>query len=113
MSYPTPSRGRTWWADAAVAALGGVPGRVVDVDCGDGSLVAALVDAGIDAYGIDPSETAIEPALDRGLDARCETVLDHLHVVADEVLGGLVLSGSVQWLRPNEREQWSIWPPHG
>jgi len=102
---PRAEPGRTWWADAAVAALAGVPGRVVHADCGDGSLVAALVDAGIDAYGIDPSETAIEPALDRGLDVRTETVLGHLDVVAGEVLGGLVLSGSVQWLRPNEREQ--------
>lgn len=102
---PRTEPGRGWWADAAVAALGAVPGRVVHADCGDGSLVAVLVDAGVDAYGIDPSETAIEPALDRGLDVRTETVLDHLGVVADEVLGGLVLSGSVQWLRPNEREQ--------
>jgi len=102
---PRTEPGRTWWAGAAVAALGGLHGRVVHADCGDGSLVAALLDAGVDAYGIDPSETAIEPALDRGLDARCETILDHLGVVADEVLGALVLSGSVQWLRPNEREQ--------
>ncbi len=102
---PRTEPGHTWWADAAVTALGGAPGRVVHADCGDGSLVAALVDAGVDAYGIDPSETAIEPALDRGLDVRTETVLGHLDVVSDEVLGGLVLSGSVQWLRPNEREQ--------
>jgi hypothetical protein len=26
-------------------------------------------------------------------------------VVADEALGGIVLTGSVQWLRPNERER--------
>ena len=31
--------------------------------------------------------------------------LDHLDVVAAEALGGIVLTGSVQWLRPNERER--------
>ncbi len=33
------------------------------------------------------------------------SVLEHLDVVADETLSGLVLSGSVQWLHPNERER--------
>ena len=79
--------------------------RVLVGDCGDGSLVEALVAAGVDAYGVDPSDLALEPALDRGLDVRAETVLDHLDVVADEALGGIVLTGSVQWLRPNERER--------
>ena len=104
-AVPAVEPGRAWWATAAVAAVGGAVGRVVHADCGDGSLVTALLDAGVDAYGIDPSETAIEPALDRGLDVRAETLLDHLAVVADEMLGGMVLSGSVERLRPNERQQ--------
>ena len=78
--------------------------RVLVGDCGDGSLVAALGAAGVDAYGVDPSDLVLEPALDRGLDVRAEGVLDHLGVVAGEALGGIVLTGSLQWLRPNERE---------
>jgi hypothetical protein len=64
-----------------------------------------LAAAGVDAYGVDPSDLVLEPALDRGLDVRAEGVLDHLGVVAGEALGGMVLTGSLQWLRANEREQ--------
>ncbi len=100
---PATPTGSTWWAPAAVDALVGVSDRVVVGDCGDGSLVEALTAAGVDAYGIDPSDIALEPALDRGADVRAEPVLGHLAVVSDEALGGIVLTGSVQWLRPNER----------
>jgi len=102
---PTAHSGNTWWAPAAAEALAGVTDRVVIGDCGDGSLVEALLATGVDAYGVDPSDIALEPALDRGIDVRAETVLGHLDVVADEALGGIVLTGSVQWLRPNERER--------
>ena len=102
---PSASDGGSWWAAAAVEALAGVTERVVVADCGDASLVEALLVAGVDAYGVDPSDLALEPALDRGVDVRAEPALDHLEVVADEALGGIVLTGSVQWLRPNERER--------
>lgn len=94
-----------WWASAAVAALSGVGDRVLVADCGDGALLDALGAAGVDAYGVDPSDLVLEPALDRGLDVRAEGIVDHLDVVAAEALGGVVLTGSVQWLRPNERER--------
>lgn len=83
----------------------GVAGRVLHAECGDGSLLAALVAAGVDAYGVDPSESLLEPAIERGLDVRAESILDHLGVVADEALAGIVLSGSVQWLHPSQRER--------
>ena len=89
----------------ATEALAGVGDRVLVGDCGDGSLVEVLDAAGIDAYGVDPSDLALEPALSRSVDVRSETVLGHLDVVADEALGGVVLTGSIQWLRPNERER--------
>jgi len=104
-AVPTASDGTTWWAPAAAEALAGVTERVVVADCGDASLVESLVAAGVDAYGVDPSDVALEPALDRGVDVRAEAVLDHLEVVATEALGGIVLTGSIQWLRPNERER--------
>jgi hypothetical protein len=101
---PAAHPGDTWWSTGAVDAMHGVADRVLVGDCGDGSLVQALVAAGVDAYGVDPSDLVLEPALDRGVDARAERVIDHLEVVAAEALGGIVLTGSVQWLRPNERE---------
>jgi hypothetical protein len=54
---------------------------------------------------VDPSDAVIETAIERGLDVRAEPALGHLDVVAGEALSGLVLSGSVQWLHPNERER--------
>ena len=96
--------GGTWWAPAAVAALASVPDRVVVGDCGDGSLVEVLLAAGVDAYGVDPAELALEAALDRGVDLRADSILAHLDVVTAEALGGIVLTGSVQWLRANERQ---------
>lgn len=102
---PTVDQAGTWWAATALDALSGTPGRVVVGECGTGSLVEALVDAGIDAYGVDPSEAGLEGALERGADVRAEEVLDHLEVVADEALGGLVLTGAVERLRPHDRER--------
>ena len=102
---PSAVPGSAWWAPAAVDALRSAPGRVVVGDCGDGSLVEALIAEGIDAYGVDPSDIALEPALVRGVDVRAEGVLHHLDVVATEALAGIALTGSVQWLRPIERER--------
>jgi SAM-dependent methyltransferase len=104
-AVPLEDAGAAWWAPGAVAALAATTGRVLHAECGAGSLVQQLVDAGVDAYGVDPAELVIEPAVDRGLDVRSESVLDHLEVVAEEALAGLVLSGSLQWLHPNQRDR--------
>ena len=102
-AVPAADTGSTWWSSEAVAALSGVGGRVLHAECGTGTLLDALIAGGIDAYGVDPTESVIEPAIERGLDVRAESVLEHLEVVADEALSGLVLTGSVQWLHPNQR----------
>jgi hypothetical protein len=104
-AVPAADPARSWWSGEAVAALGAVSGRVLHADCGRGILVEELLAAGIDAYGVDPSEPTIELAVERGLDVRAESVLDHLEVVADEALAGLVLSGSIQWLHPSQRDR--------
>ena len=104
-AVPEADSGPTWWSAAAVAALTGTSGRVVHGECGSGFLLEALAAAGTDAYGVDPNESAVESAVSGGLDVRAESVLDHLDVVADESLSGIVLSGSVQWLHPNERDR--------
>ncbi|HEY5097127.1 MAG TPA: methionine biosynthesis protein MetW [Acidimicrobiales bacterium] len=102
---PDADPGAAWWAGEAITALSGVEGRVLHADCGSGSLVEALVAAGVDAYGVEPTEAAAEAGVGRGLDVRAESLLDHLDVVADAALNGMVVSGSVQWLHPNERDR--------
>jgi SAM-dependent methyltransferase len=104
-AVPVADDASRWWAADAVDALRGTDGRVVHADCGSGSLVALLVEAGVDAYGVDPDDLALEPAIDAGLDVRAEPVLGHLEVVEDGALGGIVLSGSVQWLHPADRQR--------
>ena len=104
-AVPAGDPGSSWWAPHAVTAVTGVTGRVLHGECGNGSLLDMLLAAGVDAYGVDPTESVIEPAVERGLDVRAESVLGHLEVVADEALSGVVLSGSVQWLHSNERDR--------
>ena len=102
---PVTDPGASWWADPAVAAMSGAEGRVLHAECGNGSLVGRLIAEGVDAYGVDPDQAMIEPAIERGLDVRAEAALEHIGVVAEEALAGIVLSGSVQWLDPNQRDR--------
>ncbi len=104
-AVPSSDPGSEWWAPAAVQAVASATGRVLQADCANGTLLEAMIAAGIDAYGVDGDEQAIEPALERGLDVRAEPVLDHLDVVAGEALAGLVLTGSVQWMSPAQRDR--------
>ncbi|HEX4219630.1 MAG TPA: methionine biosynthesis protein MetW [Acidimicrobiales bacterium] len=104
-AVPLLDAGASWWAPAAIDAVRGSGGRVLHVECGSGTLVEALVGAGIDAYGVDPSEPTVEPGIERGLDVRAESVFDHLQVVSEEALGAIILSGSVQWLHANDRQR--------
>jgi hypothetical protein len=103
-AVPVADPGAPWWSPIAVEAVRDVSDRVLVADCGGGALLDALTATGVDVYGVDPSDLVLEPALARGLDVRAEGVVDHLGVVAAEALGGIVLTGSLQWLRPNERE---------
>ena len=104
-AVPVTDPAASWWADPAAEAMTAAKGRVLHAECGNGSLVARLLAEGVDAYGVDPAQLVIEPAIDRGLDVRAESALEHLEVVAEEALGGIVLTGSVQWLHPNERDR--------
>ncbi|MDQ3850492.1 MAG: class I SAM-dependent methyltransferase [Actinomycetota bacterium] len=57
--------------------IGTGQGRVLDVGCGDGGLLAQFADAGWDAVGLDPSETAIAAVRARGLEAHAGTLGHH------------------------------------
>jgi len=107
-AVPVAAPSGAWWASLVVEALTGIRGRVVHGDCGDGSLVEALVAAGVDAYGLDPHDDAAEAVAIRGLDARGGRLLDHLEAVPEEALAAVVASGSVQWLSPSERDRFVV-----
>ena len=80
-------------------------GRVLHAECGTGSLVAALQAAGVDAYGVEPSQPAAEAASAAGLDVRNEAAHEHLGVVPDEGLAGIIMPASLQWCASTERAQ--------
>lgn len=82
------------WAPIVIEAVRDVPGRVVHGESGDGALVAALLEAGVDAYGVDPVDQ-VPPA---GSEIRVDEVLVHLRAVVDDSLGAVVLSGCVDLL---------------
>jgi hypothetical protein len=84
------------WHDVVVKALGPATGRVVQLECGDGALLASLSDAGVDVYGIDPRPDAAAFADARGIEARTTDVLAHVRALPSGALGGVVLSGCVE-----------------
>jgi hypothetical protein len=76
----------------------GAPGGpVLHAESTDGSLVAALVDGHLDAYGVDPSAPVVAAARAArpDLDVRLDEVMGHLEALDDDSLGGLILSGAV------------------
>jgi hypothetical protein len=86
------------WAAVVVAELGGTKGRVLHTECGAGALLAAVVAAGADAYGVEPVEGLAMEASRAGLDVRADDALVHLRAIPDATLGGLILSGCVDAL---------------
>ena len=73
-------------------------GRVLHAECGDGALLRAMVDAGVDGYGVEPRGPLVDRAAASGLEAWPDEPLAHLGSVADGYLAGLVLSGCVDRL---------------
>lgn len=75
------------WAAHLPARLTGTQGRVLQADAGDGTILAALVAAGVDAYGVDANPLTAGDA-----DVRVEDPLEHIDQLADGTLGGAVLA---------------------
>jgi hypothetical protein len=86
------------WRDLVVKLCAPVTARVLHAECGDGAIVVALQEAGVDTYGVDPRRDAASVADERGAEVRTMPALDHLRVVPPAALGGLVLSGCVERL---------------
>lgn len=96
---------REGWDAFVMAQLTGATtaspkGRVLHAHAGDGRLVRRLVDAGYDAYGVEPSPEAALAASDQVVDIRAGAAVDHLCTLPEGTLDGLVLSGLVERLDP-------------
>ena len=81
------------WARDVSDLLAGSTGRVLHAECGDGWLVQALSDVGCDVYGVDGDRASVP--ISSELELRVDDPLDHLGVLPDGSLGGLVVSGIV------------------
>ena len=88
----------TSWTAVVVEALTRTTGRVLHTECGGGALLAALVEVGVDAYGVEPAEALAVEASRAGLDARADDAIVHMRALPEGTLGGLVLSGCVDAL---------------
>ena len=98
-ALPVPGRD-TRWDDSIVDTFRGASGRVLHGRCATGDLVAKLLDANVDAYGVDPASALIATGTggDSLLDLRPDDERAHMRTLAASALGGLVLSGSVDVL---------------
>jgi len=91
------------WASLCIERLP-VRGRVLHAECGDGALLGSLVEAGVDAYGVEPRGPLVDAAATAGLEAWPDDPVEHLSAVAEGYLAGLVLSGCVDRLAlPRQR----------
>lgn len=90
-----PAADGSRWAEAIGAELPHDRGRVLVGECGAGGLLAALVARGFDAYGVEPRGAVADQAAAEHLEVREDDVLDHLRLVPEGGLGGVVLVGCV------------------
>jgi hypothetical protein len=81
------------WIQSVLGHVRGAPGRVLHAECGEGRLVRAMMDAGLDAYGVEPRGPLVDRAVADQLEAWPDEPVSHLASVADGFLGGIVLSG--------------------
>ena len=95
-------------AQAATAArvaeaLSGTRGRVLVAECADGTLLAGLGEAGLNAYGVESHRELLQAAEARNLELREGGTLEHLAGVGPGSLAALVLSGIVDRDTVNNR----------
>jgi hypothetical protein len=97
-----PARPDDEWQPAVLEALAGLGGRVAVCEAGDGALLAAIVAAGADAYGVEPRLHVADAAIARGLEVRLDDVAGHLRAVGEGELAAVVLRGCVERLPAGE-----------
>mmetsp|Transcript_2580 Transcript_2580/g.5517 ORF Transcript_2580/g.5517 Transcript_2580/m.5517 type:complete len:252 (+) Transcript_2580:63-818(+) len=70
--------------------------RILDLGCGDGVLTSKLVEAGASVMGIDSSESMINAAKERGLDAH---VMDGTSFVLNEQFDAVFTNAALHWMK--------------
>ena len=105
VEFPDQHGPGVWWAEPAADAVAKSPGRVLHAACGDGWLVQRILEAGGDAYGVDPRSHLVDRADLGALDLRGEDLGTHLRAVAPAGLGALVLSGLMEAMDSGARTQ--------
>lgn len=95
VEVPWAHHAGAWWVEVVTGDLAGHRGRVLHGACGGGWLVGALVERGVDAYGVDPHERVAVGELDT-LDLRVEDLVQHVGAVDPGSLHAIVLSGVVE-----------------
>ncbi|MCK5222363.1 MAG: methyltransferase domain-containing protein [Candidatus Aminicenantes bacterium] len=74
--------------------------NVLDIGCGRGEFVSLLKDDGIDAIGIDISDSMLEEAEEKGLKCMKKDALGYLREMKDGSLGGIFASQVIEHFEP-------------
>jgi SAM-dependent methyltransferase len=77
-------------------------GRVVDIGCGRGEMLTLLIDAGLDAIGVDVDHDMLAVCAEKGLPAEYGTAVDWLRGQRDATLCGIYLGQVVEHLPTND-----------
>jgi O-antigen chain-terminating methyltransferase len=75
--------------------------KVLDLGCGRGEFIEALIEKGIPAEGIDLNEQMVDICRDKGLNCRQADILDTLNQQEDDSLGGIFSSQVIEHLPPD------------
>jgi ubiquinone/menaquinone biosynthesis C-methylase UbiE len=78
------------------------PGTVLEIGCGKGVMLTMLKEKGIQAYGIDLSDTTVKYCQGKGLKAICSDLLSHLQSLKDDSIGGIFCAHVIEHLQPEE-----------
>jgi O-antigen chain-terminating methyltransferase len=73
---------------------------VLDIGFGRGEFLRLLRDLEVDAYGIETDPTLVEAARNQGLRAEVGRAVEHLSMVPDDHLGGVVMIQVIEHLTP-------------
>jgi hypothetical protein len=99
-AWLTPARELGDWVGpvAEHVAARSPGGTIVHADCGEGALLFALAERGMDAFGIEPRGGVALRALESGGAVAIAEAREHLAGLPARALGGIVLSGVVDRL---------------